>query len=116
MNALGKYLFTHPANYYNVCQAGGEEMTEVASAGPKGIVHMRNLGQGSGPGLPVTDILCGTVSEPEASTSEAAPDPWATAVHPGTEWPPVAKVSTHEPDLRALQGARVQLPPAPPSS
>ncbi|KAF6099464.1 HemK methyltransferase family member 1 [Phyllostomus discolor] len=36
-----------------------------------------------------------SISEPEASTVEAAPDPCATPVHPGTEWPPTAKSSGH---------------------
>lgn len=46
VTAFGKYLFTHPANSHHVCQAGGSEMTVVASVGPTGIVHTRNLGQG----------------------------------------------------------------------
>ncbi|XP_045713442.1 MTRF1L release factor glutamine methyltransferase isoform X2 [Phyllostomus hastatus] len=32
-----------------------------------------------------------SISEPEAGTAEAAPDPCATPVHPGTERPPTAK-------------------------
>lgn len=57
-------------------------MTKVASVGPMDIVRIRNLHWGL---EPATHVLCGTVSEPEASTLDPAPYPSAATVHPGVE-------------------------------
>lgn len=60
-------------------------MIKVASVGATGISHMRNWIRVPRSGEPAAHILCGTVSEPEASTLDPASDPLAATVHPGAE-------------------------------